>query len=104
MHFQYQISTQLRLLAVLRGNITIHPARKDRRHIVDRDVRILAGRMNLEMAVTMKWFKSHLMPSLGSFAWFQKKREELTTEGETADVVGQQERQSSDRKTVSCRY
>lgn len=55
--------------------ITIH-LREDRRHIVDRDVRILAEtiqtRMNLEMAVTERWFKLHSILILSSFVWFQK--------------------------------
>ncbi|MFE8072603.1 pyridoxine 5'-phosphate synthase [Marinobacteraceae bacterium S3BR75-40.1] len=72
--------------------ITIHP-REDRRHIQDRDVRILRDtlqtKMNLEMAVTdaMLTFAEEIQPQAACFV--PEKREELTTEG-GLDVVGQE--------------
>ena len=74
--------------------ITIHP-REDRRHIQDRDVRILREtlqtRMNLEMAVTdaMQDFALEIMPQ--HCCLVPEKREELTTEG-GLDVAGQEGR------------
>src|SRR5215471_19257952 len=69
--------------------ITIH-LREDRRHIQERDARLLRERiktkLNLEMAVTpaMVDFAEHLRPSDACFV--PEKREELTTEG-GLDVV-----------------
>lgn len=70
--------------------ITVH-LREDRRHINDRDVRILAQtlntRMNLEMAVTdeMLDIACEIKPTFCCLV--PEKREELTTEG-GLDVVG----------------
>ncbi len=71
--------------------ITIH-LREDRRHIKDRDVRLLketlSTRMNLEMAVTdeMLTIAEEIKPEYCCLV--PEKREELTTEG-GLDVVGQ---------------
>ena len=70
--------------------ITIH-LREDRRHITDRDVRLLKEtintRMNLEMAVTeeMLMIASQTKPEFCCLV--PEKREELTTEG-GLDVAG----------------
>lgn len=74
--------------------ITIH-LREDRRHITDRDVRVMAQtlntRMNLEMAVTdeMVGIACEVKPVFCCLV--PEKREELTTEG-GLDVVGNFER------------
>lgn len=74
--------------------ITIH-LREDRRHITDRDVRILRQtiqtRMNLEMAVTdeMVGIACEVKPHFCCLV--PEKREEVTTEG-GLDVAGQQEK------------
>lgn len=71
--------------------ITIH-LREDRRHIIDRDVEVLAKtlktRMNLEMAVTeeMLAIAERIRPEYVCLV--PEKREELTTEG-GLDVAGQ---------------
>ncbi|OBT17340.1 pyridoxine 5'-phosphate synthase [Vibrio sp. UCD-FRSSP16_10] len=74
--------------------ITIH-LREDRRHIKDRDVRILAEtiqtRMNLEMAVTDEMVDIALKTNPEFVCLVPEKREELTTEG-GLDVVGQFEK------------
>ncbi|MGF1722130.1 pyridoxine 5'-phosphate synthase [Vibrio kyushuensis] len=71
--------------------ITIH-LREDRRHIVDRDVRVLREtlqtRMNLEMAVTDEMVNIALETRPEFVCLVPEKREELTTEG-GLDVVGQ---------------
>ncbi|WP_120513287.1 pyridoxine 5'-phosphate synthase [Photobacterium salinisoli] len=71
--------------------ITIH-LREDRRHITDRDVRILRDtiqtRMNLEMAVTDEMVQIALDTQPEFVCLVPEKREELTTEG-GLDVVGQ---------------
>lgn len=70
--------------------ITVH-LREDRRHIQDRDVRLLAEvlqtRMNLEMAVTeeMLAFAREILPA--HVCLVPERREELTTEG-GLDVAG----------------
>lgn len=70
--------------------ITVH-LREDRRHIQDRDIRVLAQtlqtRMNFEMAVTdeMLSFAEEIRPAHACLV--PEKREELTTEG-GLDVVG----------------
>ncbi|KEA65570.1 Pyridoxine 5'-phosphate synthase [Marinobacterium lacunae] len=70
--------------------ITVH-LREDRRHIQERDVRVLAQvlntRMNLEMAVTeeMIAFAEEIRPA--HVCLVPEKREELTTEG-GLDVCG----------------
>ncbi|MBH1932456.1 pyridoxine 5'-phosphate synthase [Serratia rubidaea] len=74
--------------------ITVH-LREDRRHITDRDVRILRQtiqtRMNLEMAVTdeMLAIACELQPHFCCLV--PEKREEVTTEG-GLDVAGQLEK------------
>lgn len=74
--------------------ITVH-LREDRRHIQERDVRVmmetLQTRMNLEMAVTdeMVEFALQVMPA--HCCLVPEKREELTTEG-GLDVAGQFDR------------
>lgn len=74
--------------------ITIH-LREDRRHINDRDVRILREtiqtRMNLEMAVTDEMVEIALQTQPEYVCLVPEKREELTTEG-GLDVVGQLEK------------
>ncbi|MCK6264763.1 pyridoxine 5'-phosphate synthase [Vibrio sp. ZSDE26] len=74
--------------------ITIH-LREDRRHIVDRDVRVLREtlqtRMNLEMAVTDEMVDIALETLPEFVCLVPEKREELTTEG-GLDVVGQLEK------------
>jgi len=90
---RYPDPVQAALLAEEAGadGITVHP-REDRRHIQDRDVRILSEtlntRMNLEMAVTdaMLGFAETIRPEHCCFV--PEKREELTTEG-GLDVAGQ---------------
>ncbi|MFD2178692.1 pyridoxine 5'-phosphate synthase [Veronia pacifica] len=71
--------------------ITVH-LREDRRHIVDRDVRLLKEtiqtRMNLEMAVTDEMVAIALDVKPEFVCLVPEKREELTTEG-GLDVVGQ---------------
>ncbi len=70
--------------------ITVH-LREDRRHIQDRDVRLLAEvlqtRMNLEIAVTdeMLAFAGEILPA--HVCLVPERREELTTEG-GLDVAG----------------
>lgn len=74
--------------------ITVH-LREDRRHIVDRDVRLLRQtiqtRMNLEMAVTeeMLAIACELKPHFCCLV--PEKRQEVTTEG-GLDVAGQVEK------------
>lgn len=74
--------------------ITVH-LREDRRHITDRDVRILREtiqtRINLEMAVTeeMLGIACELKPHFCCLV--PEKRQEVTTEG-GLDVAGQQEK------------
>lgn len=74
--------------------ITVH-LREDRRHILDRDVRLLAEvlltRMNLEMAVTaeMLAFAEEVRPA--DCCLVPERRAELTTEG-GLDVAGQRNR------------
>jgi len=72
-------------------SITLH-LREDRRHIQERDVRVLKDvlvtRMNLEMAVTdeMLAFATRIQPA--DCCLVPERREELTTEG-GLDVAGQ---------------
>ncbi|WP_414829834.1 pyridoxine 5'-phosphate synthase [Alteromonas sp. H39] len=72
--------------------ITVH-LREDRRHIIDRDVKLLAQtintRLNLEMAVTeeMLAIAEEVRPAFCCLV--PEKREELTTEG-GLDVAGNQ--------------
>ncbi|MFV0574981.1 MAG: pyridoxine 5'-phosphate synthase [Vibrio sp.] len=76
------------------AGITIH-LREDRRHIKDRDVRILREtlqtRMNLEMAVTDEMVEIALQTKPEYVCLVPEKREELTTEG-GLDVAGQLEK------------
>jgi len=70
--------------------ITIH-LREDRRHIIDRDVRILRQtvqtRLNLEMAATEEMFGIALEIRPDIVTLVPEKREEITTEG-GLDVIG----------------
>ncbi|WP_019614423.1 pyridoxine 5'-phosphate synthase [Psychromonas ossibalaenae] len=70
--------------------ITIH-LREDRRHIIDRDVAVLAQtlqtRMNLEMAVTDEMVEIAVKTKPAFVCLVPEKREELTTEG-GLDVAG----------------
>ncbi len=72
--------------------ITIH-LREDRRHILDRDVYLLAEtlqtRMNLEMAVTEEMLAIAEKVKPAHSCLVPEKREELTTEG-GLDVAGQE--------------
>ncbi|WP_413110971.1 pyridoxine 5'-phosphate synthase [Thaumasiovibrio sp. DFM-14] len=83
--------------------ITVH-LREDRRHITDRDVRILREtlqtRMNLEMAVTDEMVNIALEVKPEFVCLVPEKREELTTEG-GLDVVGQLERVKAATETLS---
>ncbi len=75
-------------------SITLH-LREDRRHIQERDVRllqeILQTRMNLEMAVTEEMLAIAEQVRPADCCLVPERREELTTEG-GLDVVGQKER------------
>ena len=70
--------------------ITIH-LREDRRHIIDRDVRILRQtvqtRLNLEMGATEEMFGIALEICPDIVTLVPEKREEITTEG-GLDVIG----------------
>jgi len=74
--------------------ITLH-LREDRRHIQDRDVRMLRAmlqtRMNLEMAVTVEMLAIATEVQPEDCCLVPERREELTTEG-GLDVVGQKAR------------
>ncbi|WP_224555733.1 pyridoxine 5'-phosphate synthase [Pectobacterium versatile] len=74
--------------------ITVH-LREDRRHITDRDVRILRDtlqtRMNLEMAVTEEMLNIACEVKPYFCCLVPEKRQEVTTEG-GLDVAGQQEK------------
>ncbi len=74
--------------------ITVH-LREDRRHILDRDVRLLREtiqtRMNLEMAVTDEMVGIALQIKPDYVCLVPEKRAELTTEG-GLDVAGQQDK------------
>lgn len=71
-------------------NITLH-LREDRRHIQDRDVRVLREalqtRMNLEMAATAEMVRLAVEVRPQDCCLVPEKRNELTTEG-GLDVVG----------------
>lgn len=83
--------------------ITVH-LREDRRHITDRDVRILRDtiqtRMNLEMAVTdeMIGIACDIKPHFCCLV--PEKRQEVTTEG-GLDVAGQQDKLNAAVKLLS---
>ena len=85
------------------AGITIH-LREDRRHINDRDVRILREtlqtRMNLEMAVTDEMVGIALNTQPEFVCLVPEKREELTTEG-GLNVLGQLEKVKAATKTLS---
>ncbi|QEM81411.1 pyridoxine 5'-phosphate synthase [Halomonas binhaiensis] len=89
---RYPDPVQAALLAEEAGadGITVH-LREDRRHIQERDVRILAEvlntRMNLEMAVTEEMLRLAEEVCPAHVCLVPEKREELTTEG-GLDVVG----------------
>jgi len=95
---QYPDPVQAAFIAEQAGadGITVH-LREDRRHITDRDVRILRQtiqtRMNLEMAVTdeMLDIAIELKPHFRCLV--PEKREEVTTEG-GLDVAGQLDKMS----------
>lgn len=74
--------------------ITVH-LREDRRHITDRDVRILRQtldtRMNLEMAVTEEMLAIAVETKPHFCCLVPEKRQEVTTEGGT-DVAGQRDK------------
>ncbi|WP_312179981.1 pyridoxine 5'-phosphate synthase [Pantoea sp. CTOTU46764] len=74
--------------------ITVH-LREDRRHITDRDVRILRDtiqtRMNLEMAVTDEMIDIACEIKPQFVCLVPEKRQEVTTEG-GLDVAGQQDK------------
>jgi len=83
--------------------ITVH-LREDRRHIVDRDVRVLKEtiqtRMNLEMAVTTEMLDIACEIKPEFVCLVPEKREELTTEG-GLDVLGQQDKITQAVKRLS---
>lgn len=74
--------------------ITVH-LREDRRHITDRDVRILRQtldtRMNLEMAVTEEMLAIAVETKPHFCCLVPEKRQEVTTEG-GLDVAGQRDK------------
>lgn len=78
-------------------SITVH-LREDRRHIQDRDVRVLAGalqtRMNLEMALVEEMLAIAEEVGPADCCLVPERREELTTEG-GLDVAGQVARVSA---------
>ncbi|SDM57797.1 pyridoxine 5'-phosphate synthase [Franzmannia pantelleriensis] len=89
---RYPDPVQAALLAEEAGadGITVH-LREDRRHIQERDIRLLAEtlntRMNLEMAVTEAMIRLAEEVRPAHVCLVPEKREELTTEG-GLDVVG----------------
>lgn len=93
------------VLAELAGadSITVH-LREDRRHIQDRDVRVLAQTlrvpMNLEMAVSDEITAIALEVKPYQVSLVPEKREEVTTEG-GLDVVGQRDRVARCVETLS---
>ena len=102
---QYPDPVQAAFVAEQAGadGITVH-LREDRRHITDRDVRLLRQtietRMNLEMAVTeeMLAIACELKPHFCCLV--PEKRQEVTTEG-GLDVAGQQANVSAAVKRLS---
>ncbi|MFZ9520299.1 MAG: pyridoxine 5'-phosphate synthase [Silvanigrellaceae bacterium] len=89
---QYPDPVEAAVLAQLGGadQITVH-LREDRRHIVDRDVRLLRSvlqvPLNLEMACTAEMLRIALEVKPEMVTLVPEKREERTTEG-GLDVVG----------------
>lgn len=96
---RYPDPVQAAMLAEEAGadGITVH-LREDRRHIQERDVRVmmetLQTRMNLEMAVTEEMVAFALEIKPAHCCLVPEKREELTTEG-GLDVAGQYDRVAS---------
>lgn len=90
---QYPDPVEAAVLAQLGGadQITVH-LREDRRHIIDRDVRLLRSilqvPLNLEMACTPEMIRIALEVKPDMVTLVPEKREERTTEG-GLDVVGQ---------------
>ncbi len=95
---QYPDPVQAAFIAEQAGadGITVH-LREDRRHITDRDVRLLRQtiqtRMNLEMAVTDEMLDIAVELKPHFCCLVPEKREEVTTEG-GLDVAGQLEKMS----------
>ncbi|MGK2698718.1 pyridoxine 5'-phosphate synthase [Serratia marcescens] len=95
---QYPDPVQAAFIAEQAGadGITVH-LREDRRHITDRDVRLLRQtiqtRMNLEMAVTDEMLDIAVELKPHFCCLVPEKREEVTTEG-GLDVAGQQDKMS----------
>ncbi|SPZ61115.1 Pyridoxine 5'-phosphate synthase [Serratia quinivorans] len=93
---QYPDPVQAAFIAEQAGadGITVH-LREDRRHITDRDIRILRQtiqtRMNLEMAVTDEMLDIAIELKPHFCCLVPEKREEVTTEG-GLDVAGQQDK------------
>ena len=89
----YPEPVQAALVAEQAGadGITLH-LREDRRHIIDRDVELLAQviqtRMNLEMAVTEEMISLAERIRPAHVCFVPEKREEITTEG-GLDVISQ---------------
>lgn len=92
---RYPDPVQAALVAEEAGadGITVH-LREDRRHIQERDIRIMAQvlqtRMNLEMAITDEMLAFALEIEPAHVCLVPEKREELTTEG-GLDVAGHEE-------------
>ncbi|BEM44610.1 pyridoxine 5'-phosphate synthase [Serratia marcescens] len=95
---QYPDPVQAAFIAEQAGadGITVH-LREDRRHITDRDVRLLRQtiqtRMNLEMAVTDEMLDIAIALKPHFCCLVPEKREEVTTEG-GLDVAGQLDKMS----------
>ncbi|QDI20066.1 pyridoxine 5'-phosphate synthase [Serratia marcescens] len=95
---QYPDPVQAAFIAEQAGadGITVH-LREDRRHITDRDVRLLRHtiqtRMNLEMAVTDEMLDIAIELKPHFCCLVPEKREEVTTEG-GLDVAGQLDKMS----------
>lgn len=95
---QYPDPVQAAFIAEQAGadGITVH-LREDRRHITDRDVRLLRQtiqtRMNLEMAVTDEMLDIAVELKPHFCCLVPEKREEVTTEG-GLDVAGQLDKMS----------
>ena len=92
-HTRYPEPLQAALLAEQAGadNITLH-LREDRRHIQERDVRMLAAmlttRMNLEMAATPEMIALACQVRPADCCLVPERRAELTTEGGLDVVAG----------------
>ncbi len=92
-HTRYPEPIQAALMAEQAGaeNITLH-LREDRRHIQERDVRLLAEvlttRMNLEMAVTPAMVELACALKPADCCLVPERRAELTTEGGLDVIAG----------------